>query len=232
MTNFPFSPAADRRGWQLTILADNPNGWIMPWVERLRDIAGRYHRVRVITEAAQMPSGDLAFLLGCTSLVPERFLALHKLNLVVHESDLPRGRGFSPMAWQILAGHNDIPVCLFAAVPEADAGPVYLRDTIRLDGTELLPEIRRKQGAATLRLCLRFLEQWPDIEPLAQSGEPTVYPRRSHQNDRLPTDVPLEHLFDRLRVVDNEYYPAWFECRGKRYTVRIDHLPEDEETSC
>ena len=33
---------------------------------------------------------------------------MNKNNIVVHASDLPKGRGFSPMSWQILEGKNKI----------------------------------------------------------------------------------------------------------------------------
>ena len=49
-------------------------------------------------------------------------LALHKNNLVIHASDLPQGKGWSPMPWQIAEGRNDIVFTLFEAVAGVDAG--------------------------------------------------------------------------------------------------------------
>ena len=63
-------------------------------------------------------------------------------NLVVHASDLPRGRGFSPLSWLVIDGVNEIPVCLIEAVDEVDAGPVVYREAINFEGHELLDEMR------------------------------------------------------------------------------------------
>ena len=61
-------------------------------------------------------------------------LSLHGYNLVVHESALPKGQGWSPMTWQILEGLNIIPVTLFEAVADLDAGPIHLQHQIKLKG--------------------------------------------------------------------------------------------------
>jgi methionyl-tRNA formyltransferase len=228
MSGYSFDPPQLRRGYNLAILVDDPASWIIPWAKRLKDLASDFHDVRLVHSHEELGSGDVAFLLGCSGLVPGESLAKHRCNVVVHESDLPRGRGWSPVAWQVLEGKNEIPVCLFEAVEEADAGRVYLRDTMVLEGTELLPEIRHRQGEVTLRLCLRFLKMWPDIKGEPQSGEATWYRRRTKEDDRLPVDRTIEELFDRLRVLDNQRYPGWFEIRGRKYMLSINPLDEED----
>ncbi|MDR2645775.1 MAG: hypothetical protein LBC04_01160 [Holosporaceae bacterium] len=87
-------------------------------------------------------------------MIGREYLALHKHNIVVHESLLPYGKGWSPVTWQILEGKGIIPFVLFEAVEEMDAGVVYIRDEIHLDGTELVEEIREKQGNKTIEMCM------------------------------------------------------------------------------
>ena len=66
------------------------------------------------------------------SLLTAEHLALHRYNLAVHESALPQGQGWSPMTWQILEGASSIPITLFEAVADLDAGPIYLQQQITL----------------------------------------------------------------------------------------------------
>ena len=49
-----------------------------------------------------MSEGGILCLLGCE----KKFNALHlnTHNLVVHESDLPFGKGMSPFTWQVVEG--------------------------------------------------------------------------------------------------------------------------------
>ena len=153
--------------------------------------------------------------------LPSTVLSRNRLNLVVHESDLPDGRGFSPVAWQILQGCQHIPVCLLEAVDELDAGPVFLRDVIRLNGNELLPEIRKKQGEKTIQMCLRFMDHWPNLKAAPQTGEATEFRRRTISDDQIDPHKTITEQFDHLRIVDNEKYPAWFELRGRRYLLKV-----------
>ncbi|WP_169704463.1 hypothetical protein [Candidatus Kuenenia stuttgartiensis] len=50
---------------------------------------------------------------------------------------------------------------IIEAEEKLDSGRIYLKDYIELDGTELLPEIKKKQGDKTIDLVLTFLNQWP-----------------------------------------------------------------------
>ena len=205
----------------ISILVDDPEAWIVPFArDILKKLADRY-KVGLYFNAADLPRGDILFLLGCTSLVPLRVLARHKHNFVVHESSLPQGRGWSPLAWQVLEGKTAIPIALIEAVAEPDAGMIFLRDTIELDGGELLPDLRRKQGEKTAALVYRLMDKWPDIQGLPQSGKATRYRKRSVADDMLELDKSIRDNFNHLRIVDNDKYPAWFEYAGQKYIIKI-----------
>lgn len=153
-----------------------------------------------------------------------------KHTLVVHGSDLPKGRGWAPMAWQLLEGKNRIPVTLFEAAAAVDAGPIYLQEWITLNGTELNHEWRRLQSEAINRLCVQWVGEYPAVLNKArrQSGEPSFYPRRKPEHSQLDVTKTIADQFDLLRVVDNERYPAYFDMRGKRYRIRIEEDEDDQ----
>lgn len=220
-SQFEYNPLSEKQGYFINLLVDNPQAWIVPWAQKLEDILSPFHTVNFIHDKKDLQNGNFAFLLGCTSIIPPNYLALNRHNIVVHESDLPRGKGFSPVAWQVLEGKNTIPVSLFEAVEDMDAGSIYLRDNIVLNGTELLPEIRKKQGIKTLEMIIKFLNNWPNIVPEEQRGEATIYRRRNTADDKLDIDKSLAEQFNHLRIVDNEKYPAWFEINGKKYILKI-----------
>ena len=177
---------------------------------------------RLVRTHENILSGGVAFFLGCVKIARPEMLARNLVNLVVHESDLPRGRGFAPVAWQILEGATVIPVCLFEAGNDADTGPVVYRDWLQLRGDELLPEWRALQGQKSVALCLRYLSAESRPEGTAQQGEPTYYSRRRLADSRLDPEKTLAEQFDLLRIVDNERYPAFFAHRGRRYRLLIE----------
>lgn len=209
---------------KITIVLE-PTSWQAEYVDGLVRRLSAEHDVSVVSRYEDLEPGDIAFFLGCTRVATPDILARSRHNIVVHQSALPKGRGWSPLAWQVLDGSDEIPVTLFEAVEGLDEGPVYLRDTIRFEGHELVDELRAAQAASAADLCERFVAAYPDVTPEPQSGEPTYYRRRTPDDVRLDPDVPLAQQFDLLRICDNERYPAFFELRGHVYELRVAKRP-------
>lgn len=205
---------------RIQILVDNKNSWIIPYAQELSEkLIEEGHICQLIFEHKKVSRGDILCLLGCEKIFKK--LELNKHNLVVHESDLPRGKGWSPLTWQILEGKNQIPVSLFEAVESIDAGKLYSQEIISLKGTELLPEIKHKQGLITQKLILNFIRNYPNFRADEQKGESTFYSKRSPEDSRLDPHKTIADQFNLLRVCDNERYPAYFTFKNKKYILKI-----------
>jgi UDP-2,4-diacetamido-2,4,6-trideoxy-beta-L-altropyranose hydrolase len=216
---------------RITVLSDS-NSWLNQYIE---DFVAHWinagHRVHWVHEPAVIPSGEVCFIIGCSQLLKPDALSRNLYNLVVHESALPEGRGWSPMTWQVLEDRRRIVVSLFEATPEVVAGRIHLQATINLDGSELIEEWRDLQAQATGELCSRWIDGYPGVIANAteQVGKPSFYARRRPVDSRLDPAASLAQQFDLLRTVDNSRYPAYFEYRGRRYMLLIQ--PDDARAS-
>jgi methionyl-tRNA formyltransferase len=225
------SPNPDwwRRPRRLHVVIDNPS-WFLPFgknfVESLR--AGG-DEAELYRSYDKLPEGEVAMFLGCIHIASAEVLQRHRYNLVVHESELPRGRGFSPLSWQIIEGEHEIAICLLEAAVEADAGPVYMRDVMHFDGHELIDEMRQVQAERTIALCRRFLGEDSPPRGLPQQGAASHYPRRRPVDSALDPQKTLMAQFNLLRTVDNERYPAYFDLHGHRYYLTIRKIVENED---
>ena len=133
---------------KIQILIDNKDSWILYYIDSLvNKILNLGHNVNLVYSNKKVNKGDILFLLSCNRIFKQ--LDLNKHNIVVHESDLPKGKGFSPLTWQILEGKKSIPISLFEATSKFDSGEVYFKDSIELNGDELIDEIRNKQFIKT-----------------------------------------------------------------------------------
>jgi len=212
------------------VVVDDPESWFIPYASGLVNSLGQFGESEELRNAEDLPvANDIAFLLSCKRKVPARLLSRSRHTVVVHASDLPMGKGMSPMTWQILEGRNVIPVTLFEAVEAIDAGPIYLKDSVQFRGVELLAELQAALGAKIIEMCIRFAE---DVQALTARGEPQVGPesryiRRTPEDSRLDPNRTIAEQFDLLRVVDNERYPAFFDHRGRRYILRIEAAADD-----
>lgn len=209
--------------YSIAILSD-PSSWMNEHIPTLLiHWLNAGHRVLWAHDKAQLQAGDFCFMLGCGQIVPSDTLARYRNCLVVHESDLPRGRGWSPLTWQILGGETKVPVTLLEAAEKVDSGAIYAQELLAFDGHELVDELRAAVGRAALGLCTRFVDRYPSILDQAreQDGTATYLPRRAPEDSRLDPLRPIDSQLDLLRVVDNQRYPAFFESRGHRYVLNI-----------
>lgn len=207
---------------KISLLIDN-DSWILPYAGDLRDqLIAQGHNALLCRHADDVASGDVLFLLGCVHILKPEYLKLNKVNLVVHESDLPKGKGFAPVFWQVIEGKNDIPVCLIEAGENFDSGDIYLKDSFVLDGHELNSEIRDAQGRSTIKICMDYVSKKDMLEPTSQSGVETIYPRRRAKDSELDIHKTIDEQFNLLRTVHNDDYPAFFVKDGIKYVLKIE----------
>ncbi len=209
---------------RLTILCDD-SSWIIPMVNNLQKKwinDGRL--VQVIHNHKLLSDGDVCFILSYSKIINKAQLNLNTHNLVVHADNLPYGRGWSPMSWQILNGSDRVCVTLFEADLDVDSGPIYAQKWIELDGTELVNEWRFKLSKVTESICIDWVNNFPESASWAraQEGEATYWPRRSKDDSLVDIDKTIKEQFNLLRIVDNDSYPAYFEHLQRKYKLRIE----------
>lgn len=213
---------------RVAVVVDNPS-WIVPFAKQLVSlITEGGDNARFCVRHDEIINVDIVFYIGCIRISPPEILSRAKRNLVVHESDLPQGRGMSPLTWQIIEGKSEIPICLLEAANEIDAGPVIYRDSMHFEGHELIDELRYKQGQSTIDLCRRFLSQNKPASGTEQKGASSVYRRRTPLDSALDPEMTIAEQFDLLRTVDNTRYPAFFDLNGHRYRLQISKAESDE----
>lgn len=205
---------------KITILTDNPTSWIIPYIEELKNKISE-HNIDHIFNLKDIKKGDLMLILSCENILRKSHLSFHKSNIVVHPSKLPLGKGWSPVAWQVLEGAKKIPLSLFEANEKVDAGDVYILDYFSLEGHELNDEIKNKQGNKTIEMVLNYINHFGSIKGVAQFGKETFYKKRKPSDSELDINKSLKEQFNLLRVVDNVRYPAYFIINEEKYILKV-----------
>lgn len=204
---------------KITILTDNPSSWIIPWVEKLKAQINE-HNVDHVYSSSDLRGGDIMLALSCEKILKKEHLDMYDSVVVVHPSKLPNGKGWSPLAWQILEGKNEIPVSLFEAAEEVDSGDIYITDTIYFDGTELNDRMKQAQGETTVKMALNYIKNFP-MKGVPQSGGSSFYSKRKKKDSYLDPQKSILENFNLLRISDNESYPARMVLNGTEYIVKI-----------
>ena len=209
----------------LILFLSDKDSWFYETQDRFLEIAKKYGACsRFIYATEDVVECDLMFLVGCSQYLKKEKRNLSHMSLVIHESELPKGRGWSPLSWQILEGASEITVSIIEVEKGIDAGDIFLQKKIKFSGYELVQELRSMQLQCTLDLIDEFLEMYLQgkLTRKKQIGSPTYWPKRYPSDSQLDVNDSISNQFNLLRIVDNERYPAWFDYKGRRYKLRIE----------
>ena len=174
-------------------------------------------------------SYDIVFILSYHQVVDKNFLSKNKHNIVIHESFLPKGKGWSPLFWQVLDKKKIIPFTMFEASSDIDGGDIYLVDRLVLTGFELHDELRKKQAEKTIEMCVKFIDNYGSLKaPTQQRGSSTFYAKRDSDDSKLDVNKSIRDQFNLLRIVNNKEYPAFFEIDGHKFLLKIEKFENSE----
>ena len=176
-------------------------------------------------------SGEFLFLVSCTVIINQKIRNRFNHCLVLHASDLPKGRGWSPHIWEIVNCNNVLTLSLLEAEDKVDSGRIWLKTQIHLDGTELFDEINQKLFTAELQLIQQTVYGHDSITPFEQDTnvEPYYFPKRQPEDSRINPNDSIASQFNLLRVCDSERFPAFFELNGQRYAIKLEKVVNNEE---
>ncbi len=167
--------------------------------------------------------GDILFLVSCAEIVKKKTREYFKHTLVLHASDLPKGRGWSPHVWDVVNGKNKLTLSLIEAKDSVDTGDIWKKKKIHLQGNELYDEINNLLFQAEFELISWACENYKICLPEKQSLAGTSYHRkRTAEDSKLDISKSIEEQFNLLRICDPERFPAFFVLDGNKYKIRIE----------
>ena len=146
-----------------------------------------------------------------------------------HMTDVPYGRGGSPLQNLILRGHAETMLTALRMESELDAGPVYMKRTLSVEGAA--HEIFERCASMVFDMMKEIAIARP--QPVPQSGTPVFFARRRPEESRLPRTGALRAVYDLVRMVDAEGYPsAFLEYGDFRLEFRNARLRGDRVEAC
>lgn len=145
------------------------------------------------------------FFIHWNWLVPESIFSTIEC-VCFHMTDVPYGRGGSPLQNLIVRGLKTTQLTALRMVRDMDAGPVYAKRPLDLSGRA--EEIYQRAGELSFEVIRDMITDQP--QPAPQEGEVIVFRRRTPDQSLLPALGQLEQLYDHIRMLDAPGYPAAF----------------------
>jgi methionyl-tRNA formyltransferase len=121
-------------------------------------------------------------------------------------TDLPYGRGGSPLQNLILRGHSETKISALRINDGIDTGDIYLKNSLSLAGTAR--EIFERSTPVIHRMIEEIIDN--DISPISQKGKTTHFKRRHPEESSIENLSRLQDVYDYIRMLDCEGYPNAF----------------------
>ena len=217
---------------KVLFLLDKNNSWSHKFIEsHIKNLKDKFKSQHIFFLSKSVPRKkkyDITFFMNLSHKVNLQQYSNLGLKLLVHESDLPKGKGFSPIQWQILKNKKKITFCLIKAEDKLDSGAIILRDNLYLNGDELNDEIREKQFGLQMSLIENFLLSYPKYNMKKQTGTSSIFRKRDLRDSKININENIKNQFNLLRIVDNERWPAYFSFKKNFYKLKIYKLMPEE----
>ena len=137
--------------------------------------------------------------------------------IVFHMTDLPFGRGGSPLQNLISRGVTETKISAIRVCEEIDAGDIYMQEPLSLYGGAEEIYIRASE-IIFAKMIPYIIENDPVAVP--QNGDVVSFSRRTLAMSELSQDMSITQVFDYIRMLDAEGYPKAFIKWGK-YRLRF-----------
>ena len=126
--------------------------------------------------------------------------------VVFHMTDLPFGRGGSPLQNLIVRGLKRTKISAIKVNEGIDTGDIYLKSDLDLSGTA--KEIFTRSVPIIQKMICSIIDL--QLEPYSQKGEVVNFARRKPEQSDISSLSNICEVYDYIRMLDCEGYPNAF----------------------
>ncbi|MDD5470082.1 MAG: formyltransferase family protein [Candidatus Peribacteraceae bacterium] len=185
--------------------------------QHMAELPGKWHYIgskeKLTLKQLKAWQPRYIFFLHWSWIVPDEILRNFEC-INFHMTDLPYGRGGSPLQNLILRGHKKTKLSAFRMTSTLDAGPMYGKKPLSLAGTA--QEILERSSVLAAEMIKHIAAVQP--QPKEQKGKVVLFERRKPAQSEIPDGLTLKQLYDFIRMLDGEGYPPAFrKCGCFRY---------------
>lgn len=170
--------------------------------------------MRTIKKAA---APEWIFFTSWQWMIPDVIISNYNC-VVFHMTDLPFGRGGSPLQNLIERKIYKTKITAFKPSSEMDAGDILLKKDFDISAGSAEKIYRTASHIIFFRMIPELMKG--KINPVKQEGEPVIFKRRKPAESNLFIPLyqmepgNLHDLYDFIRMLDAEGYPRAFICFG------------------
>jgi len=146
---------------------------------------------------------DFIFIPHWSYIIPKKIYEKY-VCIVFHMTDLPFGRGGSPLQNLIVREIYETKISALKVDKGIDSGDIYLKENLELKGNAT--EIFNRANQIIQKMIISIIQK--KIEPSPQKGKVTEFVRRKPHESNVEKLETLSKLYDYIRMLDADGYPS------------------------
>ena len=120
-----------------------------------------------------------------------------------HTAPLPYGRGGSPIQNLIKRNYKKTPICALKMSNKIDAGPIFLKKNISLNGN--LDQIFERISSTIIKMVEILIKK--KIKTVEQKGKVFFFKRFKKKESEIKNEKNIIEIYNKIRMLDSEEYP-------------------------
>ncbi|HBH45839.1 MAG TPA: methionyl-tRNA formyltransferase [Candidatus Jacksonbacteria bacterium] len=139
-------------------------------------------------------------------IIPEKIWSNFEC-IVFHMTDLPYGRGGTPLQNLIIRGHRKTKISALKVDKGLDTGDIYYKENLSLEGNAV--KIYKRASKIVFQKMIPLIVKNKPI-PQKQQGRTEIFKRRTPAESKIPNNLTVEKMYDFIRMLDAPGYPKAF----------------------
>lgn len=148
---------------------------------------------------------DKIFIPHWSYIIPNSIYSKYDC-IVFHMTDLPYGRGGSPLQNLIVRGHKTTKISALKVSDGIDTGDIYIKKSLSLDGTAR--DILISTTPIIEEMIVEIINH--KLVPVPQKGEVVEFRRRKPDDGNIINLSNIQDIYDFIRMLDCDGYPNAF----------------------
>lgn len=172
---------------------------------------------------------DVAFAIGWRYLINKAAYSIpSKGTLILHDSLLPRYRGFAPMNWAIINGESKTGVTLFYIADGVDSGPIVDQLETTIERHDTAKTVDEKIIALYNRIILKNIEaiiSGKAKKTEQNESEASYTCKRTPEDGRINWNKSAWEIYNLIRGLTHPFPGAFTTLKDKKLYIWEAELP-------
>jgi len=194
--------------------------WSLKLYEKLLEIDDNFVLIKspkkLTNSFVKKLNPEFIFFPDWSWIIPKKITDNYKC-VCLHESNLPKFRGGSPLQNQIIRGITKTKTTAFLMSDGIDEGDIILQQSLSLNGK--INEIFSRMIKNDFKMIKKIISK--NYKLTKQKGKPSIFKRRNPEDSELDfSSHSLEYFYNFIRMLDDPYPNAFIRLGNKKLILK------------